>query len=341
MSRLTSSWMALLIPAAVAFGQAEKPVLSEPGRPRVLGHSMWGSSGPGPVTVFDLLRSSLAQTICLTVNREAKTAKQIGEAIQAPEVDVTTVAEQLTTEGLLVRTEDGGYRANFVALDAEQHGQLLQLQRDAGAAAAKVIAANVERVRRAYADTPAARRGYRWEDGADWLIVGNLLCNVGLRRHSAVPWTEGPERPSGGRYWLLAREPVAGGVQGLRIFCTMNHEPGLGYGVFGPSTAWRPLPNFSAGAGAALVLIAHRRATDAAAVQRLVECTEAEARGAIGELANEGFVSDAEGRLSVTFPVLGDEDSLLLTPIIDDIADQTWQEALTPELGDVEQMLEE
>jgi hypothetical protein len=338
---MIANWMALLIPALVAFGQADKPVIPEPGRPRVLGHMMYGSSGPGPVTVFDLLRSSLAQTICLTVNREAKTPGEIGEAIEAPEADVTTVAEQLTTEGLLVRTEGGAYRANFIALDAEQTGQLAQLTHDAGVAAAKVIAANVEPVRRAYADTPAARQGHRWEDGAAWLVVGNLLGNLGLRSRSPFHYEQGPERPSGGRYWLLAREPVAGGNQSLRIFCTMNHEPNLGYGVFGPSNAWRPLPNFSVQAKGALALIAHGRATDTATVQRLLECTEAEAQAAIGELTTEGFVSDMDGRLAVTFPVFGDDDSLLLTPVIDDIADQAWQEALTPELGDVEGMLVE
>jgi hypothetical protein len=341
MGRWGLGWVALLVSAGVALGQAEKPALPEPGRPRVLDPSMWGSTGPGPVTVFDLLRSSLAQTICLTVNRDPKTPAQIAVAIEARESDVSVVAAQLAKEELLVRTEGGAYRANFVALDAEQSGQLIQLQHGAGAAAAKVIAANVERVRRAYADTPASRRGYRWEDGADWLVVGNLLCNAGLRRNSPVGWPDPPERPSGGRYWLVAREPMAGSASLRGMFCRTNNEPGLGYGVFGLSGAWRSLPNFSERARGALVLIAHGRAKDAAAVARLLECSEAEAQGAVDELASEGFVSEADGHVRVTFPVLGDDDSLLLTPIIDDIADQASKEALTPELGNLARTLDE
>jgi hypothetical protein len=317
--------LACTLSAALVGAQAEQPDIPVPGKPRSLGHVIWGWTGSGPVNVFDLLKSPLAQTICLTVSREAKAVDRIAQEIEAPAEAVGTQAERLVTEGVLVRTDDGRYRAGFLALDAAAHAEISRLTADAGAAAAEIVRANLERVRPAYEDAPVSRQGFGWDEQAVWPVVAVLLCNAAFRRAGPLKVGPYPERASGGRYWLIGREPIPGGGAAHGLSLSANQLGPLRWAAFGTPGAWRQLPELSEAAREALAAVACGRPADEAALEEPLQ---------LGLLTNKG------GVLRLTFPLFGETDSLLLTPILDDIADRMWGEAAAPHLAGLEESLD-
>ena len=176
--------------------------------PRRLTTWINGSMGGvrGRPTVFDYLQWSLAQSICLSANKQTKSVPQIAEQVGAEAAYVEEMATRLGELEVLVSPKPGQYRANFIAFDVEDWKRLTALARQPAAAAAQRLAAAEPRLRAAFEKTSLAASGWSWED-VKWPMYALLLCNRGFQRalppEHRPPW---PERPDGGRYWLGGHE---------------------------------------------------------------------------------------------------------------------------------------
>jgi hypothetical protein len=155
--------------------------------------------------------------------------------------------------------------------------------------------------------------------------------------HVPVP----PERPSGGRYWQHGYEIPEGVTLPVGLALHSAGAATLNYGVV-PNIGghWRSLQRLNETEQSALSAITWG-ATHAEAVQVVVGCTLDEAHVAARDLGAYGLVSGDGGVLRPQFPVFTDAEDRVLAPVIDDVADEVWQEALWPRLSGLGVMLEE
>ena len=326
---------------AEAMVQADK----QQGGPRRLIHWIDGSPGEGRWSVFARLGNSLAQTLCLAVNKTAKTAKEISAESEAhPGYVEETTADLLEIE-VLVSPTKGRYLANFLAFDASDWRRLMGLVRQPAARAAEQLAKSQDRLRSAFEKTPLAASGWTWGDIL-WPMYSVLVTNVGASRNEPASFRlPRPARPGGGRYWLGGHEEVPDlplvWVTGFNYY---GEQPGWSFrlGYFWTWGLEREHKGFRRGEDGltAIALFADGAVPQQEALSRLAGERE-HWLGILADLIRVGLLDRTNGQLRLTIPVFTQSDSDMLTPEIDAVISPVINEVAVPALTDVDHLLDE
>jgi RNA polymerase sigma-70 factor (ECF subfamily) len=283
------------------------------------------------------INSSLAHAICLAINKHALTAGQIGEAVAAHPRYVKEMLKSLVQEDLVSELSGHRYQASFVALDA---ADWLSLTRDIPRRAARVadfLLPRLPALEEAWNRTSLPAQGFGWQDGS-WPTVGVLICNPGVSRHSP-PQPEPPERESGGRYWFAGHEEVQ---ETERLWMAGFVSEGGGGGCLAYGHWWSPgdTPYVSPAEERTPVLDAI--AKGAGGPVQIAEKTgfpPERTRAAIAHCIELGLVKQQSGKLMLSFPVISEQDSDVLYPVVDKVAAQLVEEVLLPETADTAERL--
>ena len=279
----------------------------------------WWINGnwPGPI-----MSTTFARTICLVANKTPMTIKQIASAVDANEQYVKEAIQPLVAEGLLQETENGRYRAGFVALEAADWIEVTKDVRRQGVTLADALIPDLPALEAAWNKTAKPDQGYVWSDGI-WPTLAILVLNIGTRRNGA-PETkqEAPARASGKLYWAGGREDVS---PEHVLWCTGFDNTGAGSG-FGCGVFWsyglpfgRPRVGRTDERQQALAALANG-ATHADAVATATGQSPEQAREVLGKAVEIGLVRRSGDDLVLTFPVFRQEDDEILAPVVDEIA---------------------
>jgi hypothetical protein len=292
--------------------------------------TVWIDGSPGDTrpSVFDCLRSVLAQTVCLSINKSGKTVKEIAEHVGAHEEYVEQVVTQLQELEVVVPLSKGRHLANFICFDNEDWRRLMRMVPQPSGEVAKRLAAAEARLRTAFGKTPLAGSGWAWQD-VIWPVYAVLVANTGASRNEPESYRlPSPGRPGGGRYWLGGHEEAPGSVQLWTTgFNSYHPHPTLNHGYFWTWGMERQHTSiFGPGADAVAV--------EAEALAELGDDGE-RWRAALAGLIQEGFLERTNGELRLTVPVLTRDDSDLLTPEVDAVIGPIVNEVVVPALTDL------
>ncbi len=181
--------------------------------PRRLSFSIAGN-WPGPV-----MDGLVRQSICLTINKTAKSARQVARDIDA---HIDYVMENLPSlvDEVLVTKEGDRYRTAFIALDLEEQLALQQDVRTYAEAHAQAIERWIPEFAAVWENTTLAAQGVAWEHGI-WIIL-SFFFDTGFER-LRKPLPEPPLRRSGCRYWAGGHEtldnaPRIWSIRGLNMY---------------------------------------------------------------------------------------------------------------------------
>lgn len=312
------------------------------GGPRRLIHWIDGSSGQGHGSVFERLRPSLAQTVCLAVNKTPKTAQQISQEVQAHPGFIEETAADLLEAEILASPSKGKYLTNFIAFEAADWRRLMGLVREPAAQVAERLAKSEARLRCAFEKAPLAASGWAWEHIL-WPMYSVLVTNVAASRNEPASFRlPRPERPGGGRYWLGGHEEVRDLPP---VWCTGFNShgggcPGLQHGYFWTWGLEREHRGLAGDSLTAVALFADGLLTEREALARSAGDPE-HWRGILADLVKSGFVKRADGRLRAGIPIFTQGDSDVLTAEIDATMRPIIDEVVVPSLTDVDRMLDE
>jgi len=287
----------------------------------------------GKRNLFDYVEWTLAQSICLTVNKVAKTIPQIAEQVEAHEWYVEQTVGRLVEMGLLDSPTPDRYLTTFIAFDAEDWRRLDALTNEPAGAATQRLAAAETALRKAFERTPLAESGWRWEE-MKWPVYALLICNRGLRHLPPAYQPAWPERPDGGRYLVAGVEYVPGVRTTWGNGLSSNVIPGLGYGWYTHSDIHRERWSYFSHTdrGAVVEVLAEGPRDERGLLARLEDEPD-RWRGALAELVEQRLVTRDDGPYRLAFPVFRSADSDVLTPAVDALA--------KPIMDEIDQVLAE
>jgi RNA polymerase sigma-70 factor (ECF subfamily) len=318
---------------------------TEPTGPRTLSNWMSGEVPHGEWDVPTRLHSALAQTICLSVNKRAKTVKEIATAVEAHEKYVAGVVHNLAELEVLVSPRKDTYLLNFMAFDAEDWRKLVARMREPAGEIARRLADSQEALRAAYERTPLASSGWSWDDvvwAVNCLIVANrgvpaLLCGAKTQPR--------PMRPGGFPYWLGGYEYVPEGPEMDAPGWYGTERPAWGVGHFGPSMSHKgydwifgPPPR----GREVLVALLEGPLPEEKMLSHFDEEEREQYRSTLAELVSKSLVERADGdAYRPTFPVWREGDSEVLAPVVLRIIEPIATEVLAPIWSDLDALLDE
>jgi hypothetical protein len=302
----------------------------------------------GEWDVVARLGSGLAQSVCLSVNKRAKTVKEIAAEVDAHEEYVGEMAAELSELEVLVSPREGRYILNFIAFDEEDWRKLVARMREpAGETAHRLVDAQ-KVVRTAYERTPLASSGWVWEDVV-WAMNCLIIADRGILLRPASKTLTPPERPGGFSYWLGGYEcgpgvPHADGVGWLG-----TDRSASGMGRFGPSFrtmmadrrySGYPIPP-DRGPDVLRTLV-DGPAPEEEILSHFSGDDRDECRSTLAELLSSGLVERANGDgYRLTFPVWREGDSEVLTPVVDEVTKPWSEDLLLPVWSDLNALLDE
>lgn len=278
------------------------------------------------------INSSLAHAICLAINKQALTADQIGEAVAAHPRYVKEMLKSLVQEDLVSELSGDRYQANFAALDA---ADWLSLTRDIPRKAGRVadfLLPRLPALEEAWSRTSLPAQGFGWQDGSR-LTVGIFICNTGMLRHNPQQ-PEPPERESDGRYWFAGHEKVK---KTERLWMAGFISEGGGGGCLAYGHWWSPgdPPYVSPAEKRTPMLDAIAKgADDPAQIAEKTGFPLERTREVIAQCIELGLIKQQSGKLMLNFPVITEQDSDVLYPVVDKVAAQLIEEVLLPETAD-------
>jgi len=298
----------------------------------------WWINGdwPGP-----FMSTTLARSICLAANKRPKTVKQIAELVDANEQYVREALQPLVGEGLVQETENGRYRAGFVALEAADWIEVTRDVRKQGVMLADALIPDLAALEAAWNRTPKPDQGFAWAEGI-WPTLAILVLNIGLKRNGVpLPQIEPPSRAGGKRYWAGGSEEVP---PEHVLWCTGFNNTGGGSG-FGYGYLWsygmpfkRPAVGWPDEQRHALGALADG-AADADAVAQITGQAPEQARELLGKAVEIGLVCRSGDDLALTFPVFREEDDGVLAPVVDKIAGRLSREIVQDATAGVPDLL--
>ena len=293
------------------------------------------SGTQGKRNLFDYVEWTLAQSICLTVNKVAKTIPQIAEQVEAHEWYVEQTVGRLVEMGLLDSPKPNHHLATFIAFDAEDWRRLDALTNEPAGAATQRLAAAEPALRNAFEKTPLAGSGWQWEE-MKWPVYALLICNRGLRHLPPAHRPAWPERPDGGRYYVGGVEHAPGVRKTPGNGLTANVIPGLGYGWYTHPDIHRERWSYFSHTdrGAVVEVLAEGPQNERELLARL-EGEPDRWRGALAELVEQRLVTRDDGAYRLAFPVFRSADSDVLTPAVDALAKPIMDEIAVPVFADL------
>jgi len=286
---------------------------------------------------------ALTSSVGLAVNKRAKTLRQISTEVEVPTEYLGEIAEQLVGLEVLTSPRKGQYLLNFIALDAEDWRKLVARVSQPGAKAATMLAAGEGELKSAFAKTPVARAGWKWESVA-WTLWGCLLA---LRTITCAvapePVPAPPSRPGGGRFWVGARERLPGlpepwTLSGsgrwlddvvLEYFNTSGNQGHSDWMFGSPAT---PLDLLQA--------LVKEPLTEKELLAKLRGKAEPW-RTALAKGVSAGVIEKTDGRYGFAVPVFRQADSDILSPVILEIARPVATEVISPIWGGVGELLDD
>jgi len=314
------------------------------GVPRKLTVWIAGSVPKGRWDVFDHLRPGLAQAVCLSVNKEARTAEEIAARVEAHVEYVREVVSDLVEMTVLTSPRRGRYLASFIAFDADDWRGLMQIVPEPAAKVAERFAAAERPLRAAYEKTPLAASGWAWSD-VIWVMYAVIVANAGVSRCEGVGHLHPtPDRPGGGSYWLGAHEDVPG----LPSIWTTGLDSWLSSVAAHTGTFWtwqierESASTTSSGADICPVfdLLIGAPRTEG----EILEALEGDAerlRAALADLVKVGMARRRNEKYELGIPLFGQGESDVLTAEVEAVVKPAVADIIVPALRDVDSLLDE
>lgn len=302
-------------------------------------HLVWWINGrwPGSRT-----NSLMAQSICLIINKCAKTIDEIAKEADANIEFVQEELNPLVDEELVEKTAGGRYLTNFIALNARDWIEITRGIRQYGVKLADAIIPYLPKLEDAWNHTSLPGRGFSWSEGI-WPMLSLFVLNIGLTRNAF------PDRPapvhsnSGCRYWAGGREVVE---EKYMLWCTglsfsgqtegglLAHGHFWSYGLERLRTGWNNESLKVLAAIAAGIM-------DIEIIAEKTCLSIEQTRDIIASVIEFGIVEKKGNNLRLTFPVIHKEDSDILTPVVNDVIMQMANEIILPATADAAEKLGE
>ncbi|UCC67127.1 MAG: sigma-70 family RNA polymerase sigma factor [Armatimonadota bacterium] len=312
--------------------------------PRTLAKWMSGEVPHGKWDAPGRIESALGQSICLSVNKRAKSVQQIAAEIEAHEVYVAGMVHELAELDVLVSPRKGKHLLNFIAFDAEDWRKLVTRMREPAGQIARRLADAQDVLRTAYEKTPMSSE-WSWEDVV-WTVNCLIVANRGLPRLLRASKTLAPpERPGGFAYWLGGYEyvPDAPPMDAPGWYGGVRENSGVGH--FGPSMEHRDyewiLEHPHRGREVLRALV-DGPASEEKVLSHFSEQDRDDYRSTLAKLVGQDLVERADGQgYRLTFPVWREADSEVLTPVVEEVVRPLVKEVLLPTWPDLDELLDE
>lgn len=296
-------------------------------------HLVWWINGnwPGPY-----MQGLLAQSICLTANKTAKSMEQIARTIDANPEFVREAIGPLVREELVSQIDDR-YITNYVALDAEDWISITKDVRRHGKLLADRLGTCLPALEKAWGKSSFPSRGFPWSTGI-WPMLALFVANQGVARNSAAPPL--PEAPThketGKRYSAGGREvvPEEYVLWGTGFSIWSSDAESFCYGQFWTWGLDRVYLETSERYSAILGAIDSGDPGPASIAQTTIRPVD-QVEESLARLVELGVIERREGRLSLAFPVVRQEDSDVLAPMVDTVSAQLSADILAPATADV------
>ncbi len=150
------------------------------------------------------LSGRLVQSCCLAVNKTALNAEEIGRLVEAHPAYVEEALAPLVTLEVMQQLSPQRYRANFIAISADDWIVISRGIAQHGAVMADRLTPLLPQLAQAWNATSLPARGFPWE-ASMWGVVSIFICNFGILRYTPA-FPAPPLHASGKRYWVSARE---------------------------------------------------------------------------------------------------------------------------------------
>ena len=310
--------------------------------PRTGGRKMSTKTGPRDLVFWvnghwpgPYVRDKLTESVCLAVNKTAKTPQEIGKIIDANAEFVKEAAHPLVMEELMARTDDR-LLSNFVALDADDWISLTKDARAGGKELAERMETHLPELEEAWGKSTLPARGFPWEVGI-WPTLAIFVCNQGLNRNSAAPpLPDPPVHPdSGKRYCAGGREYIPD--EDLLWTVGLSNYPGypeFSYGYFWSFGLTRNEIGYSPDWAALLYAIDLGISEMEVIAEKACQPVD-RVRDHIARLIESGAIRRENDKLALTFPVIRREDSDAIVPTVDRVSSELSSEILAPATADV------
>jgi RNA polymerase sigma-70 factor (ECF subfamily) len=312
--------------------------------PRTLSKWMSGKVPHGKWDAPSRLNSALAQTICLSVNKRAKSAQQIAAEVEAHETYVADLLADLAELEVLVPPRKDRYLLNFIAFDAEDWRKLVARMREPAGEIAHRLADSQDALRAAYERTPLSSE-WSWDDVV-WVVNCHMIANRGIPRVSPPSkMLAPPERPGGFAYWLGGYEYVPGVPHMDTPSWYGTDRPARGVGHFGPSMNHKGYGWIFGPPGRGwevLFALLDGPASEEEVLSHFDEDDREECRSTLAKLVSQNLVERADGdAYRLAFPVWREPDSQALTPVVEEVVRPLVDEVLLPVWPDLDKLLDE
>jgi RNA polymerase sigma-70 factor (ECF subfamily) len=312
--------------------------------PRTLAKWMSGEVPHGEWDAPGRIDSALGHSVCLSVNKRAKTVREIAAEVDAHEAYVGDKVAELAELEVLVSPRKGTYLLNFIAFDAEDWRKLAARMCEPAGEMAKRLAEAQGKLRQAYEQTPLAA-DWSWEEVV-WVVNCQIIANRGIWRVSAPSKTLAPpERPGGFPYWLGGYECTPGAPHMDAPGWYGIDRPARGVGHFGPSMEHRDyewILRFPHRGRELLLSLLDGPLSEEKILSHFNEDEREEYRSTLARLVSQNLVARAAGDgYRVTFPVWREGDSDVLTPAIEEVIRPLVEEVLAPVWPDLDGRLDE
>lgn len=303
-----------------------------------------GSVPPeGHGNVFERLRPGLSQAVCLAVNKEAKTARQIAEQVGAHVSYVSETLDDLTDMTVLTAPGKGSYLGNFIAFDAEDWRRVMRFIPEPAAEAAHRFASVEGRLKAAFERTPLAASGWHWAD-VIWVVYSVLVANAGVSRAGITGVRPAPARPRGGSYWLGGHEIVPDlpsvWTTGLNSDLPLETMHLANFWTYQIERDWAAVVSTARDRAKIVELLAKAPVTETEALAHFGDEGE-RGRVALADLVKTGLARRENGRYRIGIPVFTEGDSDVLTPEVDALMKPVVADVIIPALRHVDSLLDE
>jgi RNA polymerase sigma-70 factor (ECF subfamily) len=301
--------------------------------PRTLAKWMSGRVPHGEWDAPGRIESALGHSICLSVNKRAKSVQQIAAEIEAHEVYVAGLVHELSGLEVLVSPRKGKHLLNFIAFDAEDWRKLAARMGEPAGEIAHRLAESQDVLRAAYEKTPLSSE-WSWDDVV-WVVNCHIIANRGIWRLSAPSkMLTPPERPGGFAYWLGGYECTSDSPKMDAPGWYGTDRPAGGVGHFGPTMSHKPYDwvfEPPRRGWDILFALAEGPLAEEKLLGRFGEQDREDYRSALAKLVSQNLVERADGdRYRLTFPVWREEDDEVLAPVVEEVIRPLVKEVLLP-----------
>ena len=300
----------------------------------------WGGT-PADQPVLNphvLTRSLLAQQILMQISKEPKSIIQLAQEVGAGPVYVSDHLESLIACELVTEVDDGRYLADFFILQRADQQAISDRNRQVGRTDAEVIVEHLDEIQEAVRQCRFEVQGSCWDE-IRWIVLPNLVANLGVRRaHAEVYAIEPPLRPAGASWYFFGEtqdEPRQRWVTGCNTSCD---ESG-GVAQFWTPTIDMPrgwLPNRQ---GRQVLLRLADGSMDLSTIATEVEADDVEEIAA--HLIESDWAQKENGQLRTVVPIFTQADDEILSPVVDRICNEIVDRSRRPGLDGTDEVLDQ